>query len=56
MSTQNLSQLETHERILSNPEDEEELAKLKQFMHDLPQLKTKPLMATTRHIHTQSNS
>eukprot|EP00439_Symbiodinium_sp_Y106_P069158 s1229_g11.t2 len=53
---------ETHEHILSNPEDEEEtlwqmveLAKLKQFMSDLPQLKTKPLMQTTRHIHTQIN-
>ena len=46
---------ETHERILSNPEDEEELAELKQFMSDLPQLKTKPLMQTTRHIHTQIN-
>ncbi|CAL1158737.1 unnamed protein product [Cladocopium goreaui] len=46
---------ETHERILSNPEDEEELANLKQFMADLPQLKTKPLMQTTRHIHTQIN-
>ncbi|CAJ1418817.1 unnamed protein product [Effrenium voratum] len=46
---------ETHERIGTNPEDEEELAKLKQFMADLPQLKTKPLMQTTRHIHTQIN-
>lgn len=45
--------LETHERILSNPEDEEELAKLKQFMADINQLKTKPLMATTRHVHKQ---
>eukprot|EP00931_Biecheleriopsis_adriatica_P034701 TRINITY_DN20021_c0_g4_i1.p1 TRINITY_DN20021_c0_g4~~TRINITY_DN20021_c0_g4_i1.p1 ORF type:complete len:4150 (-),score=1074.99 TRINITY_DN20021_c0_g4_i1:152-12580(-) len=47
--------LDTHNRILSNPEDEEELANLKQFMNDLPQLKTKPLMETTRHIHTQIN-
>jgi dynein heavy chain len=45
--------LETHERILSNPDDEEELAQLKQFMSDIMQLKTKPLMATTRHIHKQ---
>jgi len=45
--------LETHERILSNPEDEEELARLKQFMSDINMLKTKPLIATTRHVHKQ---
>lgn len=44
---------DTHNRILSNPEDEEELAKLKQFMSDINQLKTKPLMTTTRHVHKQ---
>jgi dynein heavy chain len=45
--------LETHDRILSNPEDEEELAKLKQFMSEIQVLKTRPLMNTTRHIHQQ---
>jgi len=45
--------LETHLRIQKSPEDEEELAKLKEFMMDINLLKTKPLMATTHHIHQQ---
>ncbi|CAK0848815.1 unnamed protein product [Prorocentrum cordatum] len=40
-------------QVLSSPEDEEELAKLKDFMANIKEAKTKPLMQTTRHIHSQ---
>eukprot|EP00929_Paragymnodinium_shiwhaense_P038466 TRINITY_DN20312_c0_g5_i1.p1 TRINITY_DN20312_c0_g5~~TRINITY_DN20312_c0_g5_i1.p1 ORF type:complete len:4379 (-),score=957.45 TRINITY_DN20312_c0_g5_i1:503-13639(-) len=45
----------THERILSNPEDEEELANLKIFMADIQRLVVRPLIDTTKHIHQQIN-
>lgn len=43
----------THDRILSSPEDEEELAKLKEFMATVDKQVKKPLMAKTQEVLQQ---
>ena len=43
----------TLNEIIRDPKDEEVQAKREQFMAKAHGLKAKPLMSTTRHLHTQ---
>eukprot|EP00928_Gymnodinium_smaydae_P068047 TRINITY_DN5109_c0_g5_i1.p1 TRINITY_DN5109_c0_g5~~TRINITY_DN5109_c0_g5_i1.p1 ORF type:complete len:4182 (+),score=1201.92 TRINITY_DN5109_c0_g5_i1:1381-13926(+) len=43
----------THNRIMGSPENEDELAKIKDFMSNVERNVCKPLMARTREVHRQ---